>query len=276
MATRGTLSGLEYDPRQITDIYSDDSPNNPRADGGFLVIEVQENLPDFNTNKGEGWITLWHKKTVKPHVVRNDPDPPLPESPTTPIFVAELKLLIDNEAFTVEDRPKPSLGKDRSEPVHIDPPFSKICVPYIMIQPAYQGRRLAPALWYAVADIAQKNGQIQINLWERAKKSHQKITLEPPLDTIAVLLPDPTLRQFWDKTGFNFLAAQHQNAWDFDNDTKVEILQVFNNQASEEVQTRISKYFTIATGELRGRTDYIQEIAVDGLDRGNWTRVNGH
>lgn len=265
MANNGQLSGLSYDPKKIVETYSNDSPNNKRSDGGFYIIDVQVNEPDYTTNKSVGWVTLWHSKTVRPRPGDGSDRDTLPMPTTGPIFVGELKIFVENESFAAKP-PSPDAHR-------IDPPFSKICVPHIMLQHKYQGLRLAPALWHPIAGLARANVMIQINAWNRARVGREKVNPEPPVDVIAVFMPDQTLRDFWDKVGFNFLASQHQTAWEFGTETKAQMLQVFDGVAVEDVTRTVNEYITIAPGEIRGRTDYIENLAVDGLIRGDWSRV---
>jgi hypothetical protein len=256
------LSGLKFEKHNIHYYYTNDSPNNPRSDGGYITLAVQVNNPVFDDEKSTGWVTIWHIKTTIPHK-GDGKDPQLPQPQKDPIFVGELKMTFKNDPLIVNA----SITKKSH-------PYAAVHVPYIMLQYAYQGLRIAPILWLPVATTATGNLFSQINRWNEVRANLLTgVNPEPPLGLIVADMPDPTLRDYWDKVGFNFLAATYENVWSIDAQSKQDMMDVVTGKANAQTLARVAPDLQIAVGEVRGAIDYIEKLATEGIKRGNWTEM---
>jgi hypothetical protein len=263
-------SGLTYNESLVVSRYTQDIADNDRSDGGFIDLAVQVN--EFSKS-GIGWIIIWHTKTTIPHH-GNGKDTPLPRNPSAPVFAGEVKVTFTNDKLLV----------DRAEVAKGEPPYSAVHVPYIMIQRPFQNLRISPILWLSVTSMARANNDEQLEQWRQLKKSAKPPGLEdlvlnpePPLGLVVVDLPDPELRNYWDKVGFNFLATQHARAWSFDDpEVKAQVMGVLSGDKkflNDGVLGQVSPRLKIAPSAIKARPDYLEELAKDGIERGGWREV---
>jgi hypothetical protein len=251
------------DPRSTKYYFNNDYGENPRSDGGYITIAVQVIEPDFNDERSEGSITIWHLKTNIPEKGTGK-DPPLPQPKGGPTFAGELKMDFKNAPIISQQFPG---GK---------PPSAATHVPFISLRYAYQGLRIAPLFWRFVCQTAEGNLNRQLSAWNRAKQARTpQVSPEPPIGLVVVDSPNGTMSSYWDKVGFNFLAAQHQSVWDFSPDplSRQNLVDVLAGAANAQVQAQINPLIIMGPGKLYGAMDYIAGLAKDGIKRGHWSET---
>lgn len=257
-----------YNKNLIQYYFNNDSPENPRSDGGFITIAVQVNPILFDNPDSQGCITIWHIKNTIPEK-GDGKDRALPPVGPTPVFAGELKMTFANDSVYTDTQPTP--GKK--------PPKAAIHVPYIMLNASYQGLRMAPIFWKVVCETAQANSYRILNEWNTAKAAQQAapkqgltrwVSPEPPMSLVVVDMPDRTIRDYWDKVGFNFLASQQELAWSIDAQSQADMMAVVTGTATPQVMARISPMLTIPPGQIQGAVDYLAGLAADGIKRGGW------
>ncbi|MCJ1253256.1 hypothetical protein MMC24_001067 [Lignoscripta atroalba] len=150
-------------------------------------------------------------------------------------------------------------------------------VPFIMLKPEYQGKRISPILWHHLRGKAQEifgNALAKMTAEEVSGATVKPTKLHP---VIGVHLGDPDKNSYWTRMGFDYELGQEVEWMKLRLHCKMNEQGVFpdakgvypKNPPAKEVYTRAQ----IKPSKLYGNVAKVWALALEDIEKGKWKAV---